>query len=192
MAVCRPRLVGAALVVIAVLSGGCSTPDAHQPDDLWAADVAAAKNRASSDFERAVLGDGVITREEYAEAAQRFVDCMRSAGYQTVAVDDLGSGVFQYRTTQDPGAEEISQTIQDGCSAGTRDVIEPLYTAMLVNPTRSDINELVLKCLQRKGLAPEGMTVTEFAAIYWDDNAVTPWDKADDRVTLCTINPSLG
>lgn len=181
-------LLGASSLMLACTSSTVSTV----PTGAWAAEVAAAQKQANGDFQRQVLSDGTISREEYVEAAQRYTSCMREHGYRTEAVDDLQSGVFQFRTTQELGAEDIDDAIRDDCRATSLDVIEPLYTGMLTNPQKEDFDSMVLRCLQRKGIAPSELTLAEAKHYFWDASADPPWDREDDRVVRCSMNPTVG
>jgi len=181
------------LCAIAFLLVACSSqPSGTATSEAWVIDFQAAQRQATSDFERDVLADGAVTREEYVESVRRYIDCMQDNGYLTQAVDDLQSGVFQYRTSQEIGSTDIDDEVSDRCRSGTVEIVEPLYIGMLTNPMREDFNLLVLRCLQRKGLAPDGLSLPEFKSLYWDSNSIPPWNPVDDQVVLCGINPSLG
>ena len=189
----RPARRWALLCATAFLLAACSSqPSGTVTSEAWAVDLQAAQRQSTSDFERDVLADGAITREEYVESVHRYIDCMRQNGYSTQAVDDLQSGVFQYRTSQEIGSTDIDDQVSDQCRSGSVEIVEPLYVGMLTNPMREDFNLLVLSCLRRKGLAPDGLSLTEFKSLYWDSNSNPPWNPVDDRVVLCGINPSLG
>lgn len=179
------------VVVLSVVLVGCSSTSIDAPVGPWADEIAKAQRSASTDFERDVLADGSITRDEYQEASQRYVDCMRTAGYDTRAVDPIGAGLFQYQTSVPIGEPDLDDDVSDRCHRGSLDLIEPLYGSLLTNPNREDFDVLVFGCLQRNGFASENLTVSEFKQRY-SGKEKPPWNLDDGRVLLCYANPGRG
>lgn len=129
---------------------GCSGTDPAA--DPYAEEFRQAKELATSDFERAVVEDGKVSRAEYEEAMQRHVACIRDAGGSVELRDQ--SGYYVYEVSDAAAYDRISP----GCSRGTTDLIEPLFVDILTNPDKLDPDEMVARCFVAAGLvkAPFG------------------------------------
>jgi hypothetical protein len=158
----RWAAAAAAMFVLATVSG-CSSGQGAAIDtgNPYAAEFTQALADASSDFERGVLADGVITPEELQEAQRREVSCLAdhaiTAHYRT---DSYGGTQLTVEGNQDEG-------VMSQCSRGTTDQILGLYDAIRVNPNHEDVNDLTAACLRRHGLAPDDFTGQDLKAI-WD------------------------
>lgn len=135
-------------VATTVISGvviGCS--DQGVTSGPYAEDFRQAKDLATSDFERAVLKDGKVSRSEYEEAMQRFVSCVRDGGGSVELSDQ--SGYYIYNVV---GDTDLYDEISDGCSQGSTVLIEPLYVDTLTNPDKIDSDEAIARCYVAAGL----------------------------------------
>ncbi len=182
-------------VLTTVIAGvGCSGPaPATNP---YAEDFRQAKEFATSDFERAVLEDGEITRAEYEEAMQRYVSCIRDGGGNVELKDQ--SGYYVYQVSGDIDAYD---RMSDGCARGTTALIEPLYVDVLMNPDKLDPDEALARCFVAAGLvkAPFGaqdLRDLMTAAGADGDSSGTPVDPAaqelvnSEKSIKCMENPS--
>lgn len=157
-------------------------------EEYWAARFDHYRSLATSDFERGVLADNTITRAEYEEALQRYVDCMSEHGSTVATYEIYHSGVYAYQVTRsDEGA-----TPQ--CARGTTEIIEQLYLEHLGDPQNRGTQVAVTDCLKRKGLLPADYDVAD----YGDDSAdgfreyFDTSDRDVDEVYLtCLLNPAL-
>jgi hypothetical protein len=205
------RLVPGVLAVCAI--AGCSS-DAPAGDDKriaaeWAAEFSRAKAGAVTDFEKVVFADSKITTEEYDEAIQRYVTCMNGAlppefagGFEAVK-DEFG--VYGYngpQTTEDQNAayDTAFNEADDRCGLGTKRLIEPLYSEMIMNPKRQTPEEQVLGCLKRHDLVEDSYTLENYNADFpasgdaaapndFDPSKATDLDVESDAVQKCTITP---
>ena len=146
-------------ILAALLCAGCST--AHQTPQAtspWAAEVSAAALRASSDFERQVLGDGEITRAEYEEANQRYVACAKAEGVDIDLIDNDGFYTYSVRVS------EQGDQVQMRCAIGTVRIIAGLYEDVQQNPLKQDPDELTIQCLVRIGLEQPGYSLEDYEA----------------------------
>lgn len=155
----------AALVLSACAADGGppSTPAAaiETPNPYYAAELATAKGQATTDFERRILDDDVITRAEFLEAKALYYRCLRSYGLVVTPNDpqsDLGG--FSVGGTWD---ESVVNTVLAECPAGTIDVIEPLYASMVKNPQKRDLNDLLAECLVAVGVVEPPFTGKDYA-----------------------------
>ena len=140
-----------------VALSACSAGDDPEPSEgPYAAEIAIAAESATSDFEREVLSDGILTATEYREAVTLLVDCMADAGVE-VAIEEQGD-FYIYSTTDGDGFDSV----QPICSEGTTRIIEPLYVQMVSNPTNGDLHSLRAECLVKSGLAPEGYSLDDY------------------------------
>ena len=169
-----------------VLVTGCGQTDAIA-DDPYRADLEAALERATSEFEREVLRDLRITRAEYEEAVERYVQCANDRGVELTKIPQGGYYVYGHPAIDDADA------ILDDCRIGTVDLVEHLYVDMLVNPDKTDFDMLVVKCLLEKGLAPEGYTTEEHKRLRETATGPAPdypFDTEDSHFSECMANPS--
>lgn len=190
-------------VVTAVISGvvtGCS--DEGVTSGPYAEDFRQAKELATSDFERAVLKDGKISRSEYEEAMQRFVSCVRDGG-GSVELNDQ-NGYYIYNVS---GDIDLYDEISDGCSQGSTAFIEPLYVDTLTNPDKIDSDEAVARCYVAAGLVREPFSAQDLRDLmaaagvesFSDaptDSSSTPIDPAAQAIVdseesmNCMANPN--
>lgn len=192
----RGRVLLCVLIAVAGGTGGCSGP--ASTDDPYAEDLRQAKEFATSDFERAVLEDGKVTRSEYEEAVQRYVSCIRDGGGSVEPVDQSGYYVYEIS-----GDIDHYDAISDGCSMGTNNLIEPLYVDILRNPEKLDPDEAVARCYVAAGLVKAPFNAQDLrdlmtAAGADANSSGTPIDPAaqelvnSEKSTECMENPSRG
>lgn len=168
------------------LSVGCS--GVSVTSNPYADDFRQARDLASSDFERAVLEDDRITREEYEEAVQRFVECVKGKGVRITPVEKHGSYIYQ-----SSGSMEHFDAATAECEIGTTSLIEPLFNEVLTNPEKLEWEEAVARCYVTAGLVEAPFSGQDLinllkaagmreAAVHTDDNAdVTRVDDPADE-----------
>lgn len=156
----RRVVVLGAIVVLA----GCSAPvdeadgagDRSSSPASWAEEMVLAAERAASEEEREALLDGVITAQEYAYFQGRIVLCLQERGVEARFRDD---GALEYTNRS-----RVAQDVIDACNWDNGLRLIALRDAMLRNPDHLDPSALVLDCLKRLGLVPEGYTKAELEA----------------------------
>lgn len=155
------RSVGAVLLppVVAVALGAC-TPAEMAPDGPYAEEIQAAQESTDSDFQREVLADGVVTREEYDEAMQRYADCVSENG-AAVTLEEQ-TGYYVYRIDGDPAAYDAAEAV---CSPQTKSEIEPLFVNILMNPAKRDDEEMLAECMVQSGIVKAPFTTDDLAAL---------------------------
>lgn len=151
-------------------------------DDPYRARYAEALRAATSDFERAVLEDGEVTRSEYEEAVDQYVACMADAGIETGLHDE--GGYYSYSFTKTPDLE----TTSDRCAEGTTLLVAGLYVDQLTNPGAEDYDELIVACLIRAGLAEADYSAAQFDADARD--GTLPFDDTAPGFDACMANPT--
>lgn len=116
----------------------------------WAAEPAPPTASAA---QNAAMEDGIVTRDEYVVAYQRFSACMSEAGFPLVFVD-LNKTVIEYSTTQE------AET--DGASARCygREFLEVDQAWQIANEDTSETARVLGECLRARGIAP-GATLAE-------------------------------
>lgn len=198
------------VAVVALALAGCSS---GQPSagGAYTSGIKAAAGQATSDFERQVLVDGAITRQEYEEAFQRYVSCGKQHGVDIGLVDQGGWYISSMRTS--PNSDQVDSQ----CSQGTIALIGGLYEQTVRNPNKGDVDELEFKCLVNQGVAPPGYTLTQYKldkkseaesgpniTVGQSGNAAGPaghsfgappanpypFDNADLRYAACINNPA--
>lgn len=168
-----------------MLAAACSGTPQPSTADPYAAEIKRAQAEATSDFERAVLADGRIAREEYLEAVQRMVQCAQARGV-TITVSET-DGDVRYESS---GPDALR--VFDECSVGTTQIIEALYSDMLMNPDNEDIFEIQAACLRRIGLAPVSFNGKEFEKAIKGGKTTQdqlPFKLDDERVRQCLSHP---
>lgn len=147
--------------------------------------IRAAQGRLTSDFQKEAFADGVISREEYIEALDRWVSCMDDAGY-TVALEPQ-DGYFTYSMNAAQGLDAADLA----CRVGTTYEIEPIYVGMLQDPLKRTSPEVIRDCLIAGGMLDPSVTVAEMTDGF--DSIVkgtsTLVDNDDPDVAGCVRDP---
>jgi hypothetical protein len=177
----RAQLVGSLAALLLLTACGAE----ERSDDPYYPEIQQAKSKATTDFEREVLEDSVISRAEYEEAVNRFINCVKDKGL-TISTQDQ-SGYYVYKSDQAPNLDEV----QNACSRGTKTLIEPLYVERLRNPGKIDSNEIFASCLVKHGLVEGGYTAADAKRDMENSFAGAPFDQEDPRLVQCLANPSL-
>ena len=159
----RTHRVMLAIAVIGVSAAlaGCTAADAD-PDarlDRVLEDFAGLE---LSDFESAVLEDGVVSQSEYDEAFASWRTCAEGRGL-TVTEERDEHGMYRMTTTrprEQATDDRLRQdrTISDECAMGTFTVIEAVHRDQTLNPQSRDWNDGVVACLVDQGLVEPGYT----------------------------------
>lgn len=123
----------------------------------WAAEFELARAAATSDFERQVLADDEITRAEYEEAVQLYVECAHDAGVDISPVEQDGAYIYAV----DGLIDDATDLVLDDCAVGTTMQIEGLYSSIATNPDNEDWWGLFLRCMKDSGLVEEDATLAE-------------------------------
>lgn len=171
-------------------TGGVDSNDSDAPGlttHSHSAAFEAALREATTDFERAILEDGVITAEEYLEAKNRQIECIRGFGL-SAELEDVGAGMYQIQVSGSGDADLVDAAMDD-CAKGTVLVIEPLYVSTLTNPEDRDLYELLAECLVAVGFVEEPFT----AADYLREQEVPGYIGRimdDPEASKCQVNPS--
>lgn len=170
-------LLGAA--AFALGAAGC-TPPAPSPEELFRADFEQAIASATSDFERSVLEDHVISDAEYDESRERLRSCVADGGYELELLPD--GTRFQAASDEDL---EVVQEVFDDCQIGTVIEIEPLYFSVRLNPEHKDPDQQMAECLQRAGVVDKEFDGKDYGETFKNP----PYDQADARVLECGAAP---
>lgn len=179
-----PRLALPVVLTAAFLLQGCDHDSQKSAASPYHDIILQERSNATSDFERSVLEDGEITRAEYTEATQRYVDCMTDQGLSASREDHYG--VFTYRIDNLTPAQD---KIATDCSLGTTFIIEGLYTGILQNPQQGDPREPFVRCFIASGLVDEDYTAEDYSSDTSSKRAHFPFDTEDPRYLECMYNP---
>lgn len=174
-------LAGGLVAGLGLLVGCSSGPGS---DDPYADRCAEALNQATSDFERAVLADGTITRAEYEEAVSRYADCMDGAGFPVTLVEQHGYYVYDFSAA--PGLDAADER----CAEGNTIIVAGLYIDQLMNPGADDALSLIVRCFIHAGLVDDEYTPEQFMIDATDQTL--PFDDTSPAFDLCMANPSRG
>jgi hypothetical protein len=141
----------------------------------WAAFVgfvltAVGSCSASVDAEQAqawALGDGIVTQEEYHTAVDRFIACMRDAGFESTKpiVSPIDGATLLYDVIPGGDPAAWNETI-DRCNTHHVSRIEPAYVESQDHVMVAPLRQAVAGCVTSKGfkLAGEERNATDFVA----------------------------
>jgi hypothetical protein len=164
--------VGVALPAFLSLSlAGCSA-DGHASrpatdastaphiEGPWAAEFSAEWEAATTDFERQVLEDGVVSDQEYSEMTELFRACLSDEGIDFDGFAPDGS----YETTSAPGADQDAthDAVKECSRASGEDSVGLLYSWVHRNPERLDDNTIVVECLHESGVVDRSYTAAQY------------------------------
>lgn len=145
-------------IVVSVLALAACSSSPPPEVNPYAAEVRHAQQHATSDFEKEVLSDGIVTEAEYDEAVHRQVDCAESKGANFKAIKGR-SGLYTYEVRGDSqSSADRGGKIMDECAIGNTSVIVGLYNDMTANPRKEDRYDLVLACLKRFKIVDQSYT----------------------------------
>lgn len=171
------RVAVGGVLVLALAGVACA---AEEPvAQAYTRDFQQARELATSQFERDVLADDVITREEYEEAMQRYVRCMADSGLTVGLIDQQG-----YYGYEVPGNGEAYDRTTDQCSQGTNALIEGLYVEVLTNPDKLDYDEMIARCFVKAGLVDEPFSAQDFDALMKASGAGSYGDAPGESVPI--------
>ncbi|MCL1923227.1 MAG: hypothetical protein FWG15_05155 [Propionibacteriaceae bacterium] len=161
------------IIVIVALTNGCSLLNGSQStqenDRLsgpWADDFNHAFEKASTDLGKAILADGQITEQEFAEIKEALRSCLVSSGFEVFAIGDDGSLDTFLPFASNETAEQTSQRakeLSESCQETTDWLlVSDLYYQMNINPDNVDFSQLMADCLIRTGLRPSSYTASNY------------------------------
>lgn len=162
-------------IVLVSLIAGCDDKeqrDAGTPKSdaevaaEWAAEIATAKAKATSDFEREVFADNEITQAEYDEAVTRYVECMSRtlpSEFTPFTATKNQFGMHSFGSPRVPNDRDQAWTtaygLADGtCAVGTTTLVGPIFVSQVMNPRRQTPDEQFVDCLKRHGFVPDAYT----------------------------------
>jgi hypothetical protein len=161
------RPAGAAVVVALMAVAGCSAaPDVLtvSPSGPYADRIRELEDEIVSDFERQVLADGLVTRDEYEEAHALLRRCVEDGGGSLqLHPDEHGFHTYE--------VDARSEQLFLSCEPGTTGVVAGLYRDMTVNPEDADFLDLVRDCMAAAGTVDRATTVEEFRSAFFGEGA---------------------
>ena len=180
-----------ALIVAVALAGlaACSSTGSGTTNP-YDTEIERVLAQVTSEFQRGVLEDHIITREEYDEASSLFLRCLEDKGYNVSR--EWQNAYYIYAVS--PGGSGADAAHQE-CVTEYLDPIEPLFIATTTNPENKPWNEAVVECLVRIGAAPAGFTLKEYNSLGVSPDA-SPNDPGDlfrdsDAVIQCSMAPNI-
>jgi hypothetical protein len=142
----RSRWTWASVLLLLILSlAGAYVYHAARPADPWAPFLKKADKAAESPFGRQVLRDGSISRDEYAQANNKIVECARAKGVTFNLEDRYGLVIFS-----SAGSYE-ADTLNE-CESGDLATIRSLYEGYYKDPRREG-DAVYYRCLKKAGFS---------------------------------------
>lgn len=152
-----PVLLTALLLPLAL--SACAAATGPKFDGPWAAEFEDAYTSTTSDYVRAVLEDGTVSEQEYAETVTRYKDCLDSVGI--IVNELLPTGEMNYSYTE--GNSDDAVAAEKTCS--TQSGFYPigmLYNWVYANPQKRDVAEITSACLVRAGAVSPGYSADDY------------------------------
>ncbi|MGN8553446.1 UNVERIFIED_CONTAM: hypothetical protein OHV15_12770 [Microbacterium sp. SLM126] len=174
-----PGLAG--LAILAVLLAGCAaqgTDSAHDTLDLD------ALLEETTDFQREIVEDGVVTAAEFERALLARRECVADVGATPgdIYTGSNGELTFDYDITAESDDEALA--IQRDADACLQDYFADVgtvwaYQRLLSPAEREEMRPRALACLDAAGLTelPEEATLAEMAAAIRDDGEISPAER---------------
>lgn len=187
---CRWSLAAAAAAAIVALSGcaaGAEAP-AKEFSGAWADEFATAFDETNSEFVRAVLADGAISDQEFAEMRDRYSTCLAEVDIEFSSFAPDGSSEISFPPSM---SSEAAHEKMGECSRSSGEYpIGALFAWMQRNPDHRDEDTIMAECLVRERAVAPGYGATEYAA----DTPSGTWpfpDEARGREALetCAADP---
>lgn len=172
-----------AALVVAVLAGCTTSPlgsvgggtadgtGGSRPLDLdgpWADAFAQAYERASTDEQRAILADGVVTDAEYAQVHDAFARCLADVGYE---VTFLPSGGMTIEGGAPDAPDSVLQDLVGTCDDQHVGDVDYLYEQVSRNPENLDEWTIMADCLVREGVVPPSFGRADYEAWFTSETA---------------------
>lgn len=174
-------------IALAMLTACASSPE-PEFDGPWAAEFEQTYRAATNPFVKQVLRDGVVTDSEYAEMWDKFVSCMKDAGF-TVYGEQPGGA---YQTDMPPGVtpEQAHETAKRCWTSTGEAEIGSLYWWVKQNPDHEDTDKLIVDCLRRAGAISESYGVEDFAKEkVTGEYSFSTDDEDSDALARCSDDP---
>ncbi len=153
-------------------------------DGPFAGAFAAAYRDSTTDLQREVLEDGVLSGQEVAAVHDDYRGCVEARGFSEVTFYEDGRISVRLPTGV---PESEASAIDEACMKSTLGSIDLLYTQVRINPDNEDMATLVAQCLVREGLAPTGFTRDQF--VQGSQTNSLPFDMNDPRFAQCNTDP---
>jgi len=176
------RIWAPLLLLVLLLAGYLYRAD--RSGDPWRPVIAKAGRAAQSSFGRQVLADGSISRQEYAQANDRVVECARSKGVTFNLENRYGLVIFS-----SAGSNEAATL--DLCESGDLAIIRSLYDEHYKDPRREG-DAVYVRCLQKAGFGasqvrpPQGGTIDDVFDRLLDQSSRAEYPKVES----CIYDPT--
>lgn len=173
------RVVSTAVVSLCggLLLSGCGSEATVDPANPYAEEILRAQSQATSDFQKAALEDGEVSRDEYLEALDKFVECVHDKGAPVALVES--GGIFIYQVS---GNIPLFHEVADSCAQGTTDLIETLYTTILADPQKKGNDVVTAECMVALGIVDESFTGADFAELWGREEREEANDPATRKI----------
>ena len=168
----------AAACILALLLSGCSeNPLNNEPSSSpaetdgfhgevpeftgpWASSFTSMYEIAGSNFERQVLKDEQVTDQEYAEAIDRFTECLTAFGHTDIVFDEAGGFGMQSPDglSGEESADQVEQCSNESGEAG----VNAMYHWVRRNPENLDEHTIMAACLVRKQAVDPSYSASDF------------------------------
>ena len=153
----------------------------------WAGAFESAYRAATSDLQREVLKDGVISDKELSELGDQLSTCLKASGYTNVNVFPGDTGLSfkapKGKTTSQQNAE-VPQ-----CENLAYGQVDILYGEVHRNPSHQDEFTIMAACLVRQKLVPPSFTAADYGKDASDNSFPFSIPKNSTKFNACVSDP---
>ena len=147
----------------------------------WAEEIQHEYQKAASPVIKAVLEDGKISDQEYAEMKERYSSCLSAAG---ITLTHYGFDGGSYTPAASMSNDEAHKAESRCSDASGEWPIAMFYVQMRVNPSHRDMASAIVECYKRNKLVGSGYGVKDYRA------GDLPSDNAKAAaIDTCNLDP---
>lgn len=133
--------------------------------------------------QRAILADGVVTDAEYAGLRAAFKTCLEDLG---VSVELYADGGYAVEADGELTESQVTGDAVPGCEKKTVGAVAMLYEHIRRNPEERDEAVIVVDCFKRKGIVSDAYTVAQYNKDVADQTGLN-WSAIEVR--RCAQDP---
>ncbi|RMI13897.1 hypothetical protein [Cellulomonas triticagri] len=137
-------------------------------DGPWADAFSQAYERASTDEQREILADGVVTDAEYAQVYDAFARCLADVGYE-VTFPPSGGITIQGGAPDAP--DSVLQDLVGACDDQHVGDVDYLHEQVSRNPENLDEWTIMADCLVREEVVPPSFGRADYEAWFTSETA---------------------
>lgn len=149
----------------------------------WADEFTRTWQESTTDRQRAILADEVVTDAEYAELTDAFSACMAGRGYDVT--QGSATGGFTAASTDGTEPDDVGAVVH-ACERETSGMVTALADQVRRNPDHLDEFTIMAECLVRLGAVDAGYTADDYAHDMTSPGGTV---LASEKFAACNADP---